>query len=352
MPSHETERKRCYEDRSRKMKIPPRLFLIGLLAVIAIIFVVLPAIQQEEIKREDIDQVLQQGDLKQSLLKIDQYLKSHPNDPEIILLKGKLLLESAPAQSMELLGKATEFPTTQESAQRVLAAVAMSKADYSTAEIYLHDLLEHSPDDEALLFSMAESLFHQKKFSAALSIIRVAIQKQPNRAESYLLMAEVLDELGRVIESVEPLKQALRISPENPVVHANLSYALFFSGDIKEARKHLSIALKKSPHNIALLVIKAKIQKEDGDVPSAVGTLRAILKASPQHEESRLLLAELYMFQNEPQAALELLEEIDGTKKTGHRTLILLSRAAWMAGETEKAKTYQAQIKLNLNKRN
>ncbi len=321
--------------------------MIGLLAVIAFVFVVLPAIHQKEIKPEDIEQIVQQGDLKQSLFKIDQYLKSHPNDPKIILLKGKLLLESDPRLAKEMLERATEFAITQESAQRVLAALAMSNADYSDAEAYLLDLLEHAPDDEALLFSMAESLFHQKKFSSALPFIRVATQNQPKRAESYLLEAEILDELGRVIESVEPLKQAARISPENPVVQANLAYALFFSGDLVGARMHLSIALKQSPHNIDLLVIKAKIQKEAGDIPFAVETLSDILKVSPQHEESRLLLAELLMFQNEPQAALKLLEEISTTNNPNHRTLILLSRAAWMAGETEKAKKYQAQIQLN-----
>lgn len=333
------------------MKISPRLFLLALVGVIATVFLVLPALNKNENNKAVIEQLLQQGDFKQSLVKVNQYLKEHPNDPEILFLKGKLLLESDPQEAKKVLIRAAEYPATQENAKRVLAAQAMTNTEYSTAETYLNDLLQQSPDDELLLLSMAETLFHQQKFHEALPVIRATIQKQPERVESFLLEAEILDELGRVIESVQPLQQAAMLSPNHPIVQANLAHALFFSGQLVDARKHLSIALKLSPQSIELLVIKAKLQKEDGEIPSAVGTLRNILEVSPKHLEGHLLLAELLLFQNEAKAALNLLEELETTKKTEHRTLMLLSRAAWMSGETEKAQAYQAQLQLNFKKR-
>lgn len=92
-------------------------------------------------------------------------------------------------------------------------------------------------------------------------------------------LAEALLKAGRTAESVEAIRRALAISPENTGYLALLGEAIDAGGDSDVAISELQRMIVANPTNLAAISLLAHAQARSGKVDAAVATLRAATAA-------------------------------------------------------------------------
>lgn len=94
-------------------------------------------------------------------------------------------------------------------------------------------------------------------------------------------LAEALLKAGRTAESVDAIRRALAISPENSAYLALLGEAIDAGGDSDVAISELQRMIVANPANLAAISLLAHAQARSGKVDAAVATLRAAATARP-----------------------------------------------------------------------
>jgi tetratricopeptide (TPR) repeat protein len=90
-------------------------------------------------------------------------------------------------------------------------------------------------------------------------------------------LAEALLKAGRTAESVDAIRRALSINPENNQYLALLGEAIDAGGDEKVAINELQRMIVANPTNLAAISLLAHAQARSGKVDEAVATLRAAI---------------------------------------------------------------------------
>jgi tetratricopeptide (TPR) repeat protein len=94
-------------------------------------------------------------------------------------------------------------------------------------------------------------------------------------------LAEALLKAGRTAESIDAIRRALAINPENNTYLALLGEAIDAGGDSDIAINELQRMIVANPTNLAAISLLAHAQARAGKVDAAVATLRAATAARP-----------------------------------------------------------------------
>ncbi len=78
------------------------------------------------------------------------------------------------------------------------------------------------------------------------------------------------------------LRQALRLSPDNPAILTNLSVALLQQGNRTDAREFAAKAFVADPRNVEALLVLADCHTHAGDLTSALEDYDRITATSPR----------------------------------------------------------------------
>jgi predicted Zn-dependent protease len=326
------------------MTMPRRRVLIPTLVLCGVaVWCVFAWRTPESSELERIEQQLEQGDPKSGIDALRAYLVRHPQDARANYLAGLQLARTNPRLATPYLQRVPRDAADRAAAVRLLAAIYLEARELDAAQEQLTELREHAPDDVAVSLGWVEFHLVSGEHTEALQEAYRAAALEPTRAQTHLLIAELLDELSRTAESVEPLRRAVELDPELFPARANLAYALQFIGDHQAALRELEWCLEREPNNAGLLLIQAEILRDEGDLPAAKQIIQQVLRAHRQDLKSSLLLAEILLFEDRPQEALALLEPLVFHHRDHHHLTTLLARAATLAGQTEKARIYQQQ---------
>ena len=94
----------------------------------------------------------------------------------------------------------------------------------------------------------------------------------------------------------------------------------------------------------ALRRVLAEVRRDQGDVDEALAEVRRALRGNPGDLSSRLLEAQLLIFQREYEAAYQALVPLSAEQPTHQRLLALLAQAAQLSGRGEDAARYREQL--------
>ena len=104
-----------------------------------------------------------------------------------------------------------------------------------------------NPTPELSARNLGLAYLEEKDHKQAAEWFRVAITRNKEYAECYVLLAESLKALGRADEALAQLETGLRKAPTDPAILVALGDALFAAGRFSEARTHLEAAAKADP---------------------------------------------------------------------------------------------------------
>ncbi len=190
----------------------------------------------------------------------------HPDDLRLMRLH---------AQALNRAGKANEGITILESAIEshaddpfvyIALAQTYSDADRGPQAVkVLQDAQAKFPQDNAIAFELGSVFDKQKKFADAEAAFRQVLTREPENAAALNYLGYMLAERGeRLDESVNYLKKALQIEPENGSFLDSLGWAYFKSERLDLAEDSLRKAADQLKGN-------SVIQDHYGDVLFKLG---------------------------------------------------------------------------------
>ena len=296
--------------------------------------------------RELAERAMDRGDLRTAERALLQHLTATPSDHSARLRLADLVHESDPLRALAHLRQIPEGSDQYLDAVRRIAGIYILANLHSEAEWLLKTVVAANEDDFGIQLSLAE-LYHGNRDRKALAVphARKAIELQPQRARSYLLLAEILDDLNQIDDMVEPLQQAIKLDPDLYEAHINLAYAALFVGNVELAESEAKWCLQRDADDVAARRFLASVAQERGQIDLAFREIRSALKLAPQDRNCRMLEAELLLFQRQAARAYERLKPLVKEHSDYRPFLALLVRAAAMTGHRDEARGYERQLR-------
>jgi tetratricopeptide (TPR) repeat protein len=325
----------------KKRSFPIRAALIALI-VACMAFVAYRAPEANRLKqaREDVVRGTRHSAIKNYLGYLDGAPEDHGTRLELAEFLKPFDSEIALEQLQKIPPSATQY---SEAIWHIAHIAAVDKKDV-LAEDALRKLDEILPKNAGVALSLAELYYRTERYSQSLPWVQQAARLQPERALTWLLIAEVLDHLKRPGEMLQPLRKAIELDSDLYPAHANLAYALQFSGNPKEAETEAQWCLDRRPEDIRVRRWLAMIFRDCGDHDEAMRQIKRAIAGSPTDVDCRIVEADLLLFRRDAEEAYKALMPLYRAHSNRRDYLSSLARAAAMSGRREEARRYQQKI--------
>jgi tetratricopeptide (TPR) repeat protein len=201
-------------------------------------------------------------------------LGDNPDDLHLMRLQAQALGRTGKAdQGIALLESAVTKHGDDPFAYIALAQ-AYSEADRGPQAVkVLQEAQARFPQDNSIAFELGSVYDKQKKFADAEAAFRQVLAREPDNAAALNYLGYMLAERGeRLDESVDYLKKAVQMEPENGSYLDSLGWAYFKSEKLELAEDHLRRAADSLKGN-------SVIQDHYGDVLFKLGRLNEAIAA-------------------------------------------------------------------------
>ncbi len=164
-------------------------------------------------------------------------------------------------------------------AQYQLGYMDLQAGDNAGAERQFRLTVDAVPDNAQAWIGLVAALGAESRFGEARKAAATALRLDPNKAATVdNLLGSSFYAAGRFEEAVAPLKEALRLSPQELQEHLLLGAALAKLGRNQEAASEWSAALKIDPNSKAALDGQAKSFIASGNYGSVIHNLRSMTR--------------------------------------------------------------------------
>gem|GEM_PF-493895 len=287
---------------------------------------------------------LKRGDQDAAISALRSHIQVDPDSTVAKLRLATLLKDSSPDDAIEYLGQIPPSDPKREYAVQQIAILSILHNKLSEAEHALLELATTRPESLGPRLSLAELYFKNQKPEAALPYALQAARIAPDRAQTFLLLSEIHDEMQHPEMMIEPLQEAISLQPNFYEARLNLAYAFHKTGDVAKAEEQAVWCLTVNNRDVAALRILASAARDQGHFEDAEKHLAAALGIEPDNLDCRILEADLLLYQRKPQAAYERLRELYDLQHNTVRYLGALARAAVSAGKREEARKLHQRV--------
>ena len=134
-------------------------------------------------------------------------------------------------------------------ATHLLGVISLQRGDLATAETLIAQALSGKPKDAAALNNLGTVFLRAKRLDAAREQFERAVKAQPGFVDAQSNLGNVLRQLGRVAESVAPLRRAFAGNAKSTAVANLLGASLIDTGDGRGAAAVFETAVKSRPRD-------------------------------------------------------------------------------------------------------
>lgn len=199
---------------------------------------------------QQASQLVLQYEWKEAIQLLEAGLGRHPDQLELLLQLGALLVRSGQvAKGERLLEQALEIQPGNSEALRSAADAQLRQGDLSSAIDLLRESLSQSGENVESHHSLARSLLAQGEIELALVHTRLAIDLNPLDPRFRLLYSFILEAQGGQNKAEEQLRLAYRLAPSDPGILFELSERRRRAGSPLHAQEYLEMAIKIDPEN-------------------------------------------------------------------------------------------------------
>lgn len=153
-----------------------------------------------------------------------------------------------------------------------------------------------------LYYDRGNALHRLQMDSLALKDFIKATTLNKTRAEYYSAVGDLMFENGDVTGSVDWLKTAVKLDPEDPKAHLKIAKMFLFNKDYKEAFQELNTVLRKDVYNPEAYFLKGMVYKDQKDTARAVSSFQTAIQVSPDFRDAYLQLAAISAARNDSTA--------------------------------------------------
>lgn len=284
---------------------------------------------------------LQLGAQEDALANLRRAAETAPDNLRITLSYARGLAASGYGpEARDLVKRILEQDHDNADAWATMAAVQRHLGDHAAELEAARRASALAPGDPALLLARANAEAANLQLAPAVTTLQQAAQLAPHNARILNNLGALLLRLNRNQEAVTTLQQALELQPGYPTATTNLATALHHGGRLTQARSVAEHAVSLNPGNTDARVELASILLALGDLTGAEAAYQAARQASPDNQRVIAGLAELRERQGQPQAGLQLLEDLLETRRASHDTRLVAASLARRTGRRDLALHY------------
>jgi tetratricopeptide (TPR) repeat protein len=190
----------------------------------------------------------------------------HPDDLRFARLEAQALRQSGKSdEAVSVLQEVVKLQSDKPAAYVALAQIYTDTNRGSEAVKVLQEAQTKFPTDTSISFELGAAFDKQKRFSDAESAFRDVIAREPDHAAALNYLGYMLAERGeRLDESVDYVKRALAIDPENGSFLDSLGWAYYKADKLDFALDYLHRAADQLKNN-------SVVQDHYGDVLFKLG---------------------------------------------------------------------------------
>jgi cellulose synthase operon protein C len=213
------------------------------------------------------------GRLDEAIDVLDRYKQSHPDDPSAYLLTAEFLKKRGQLEdaALELEYATRRIPEDPELAH-AFSRVLLEMDRLGPAVEVLEPFATHPEISSEALSFLADILYRKQSWEEALTALERYEETRPQDSQIPLRRGRIYLIGGQADRSVEWLKKAAAIDPENPPAFYSLGLARWALGDLTAALQAFSRAAELDPGNAAYQYHVGVIQIELEDFEGAIGT--------------------------------------------------------------------------------
>ena len=201
-------------------------------------------------------------------------------------------------QSATALKRADTISPLDREARFLLANSFLRLERRHWARAELEQLVRLHPEHEPYRLALARVHYHQQRFGAGVSELGQTIALTGGSVETYDLLGQCLEGLGRLGEASEAYRQAISLDDEGSAgtawPHFHLGSLLHDRGDLEPARESLELAASIDPGNAPVQLELGIVLRKAGELEESAGALEIAARHAPNDPAIQYALAGVY----------------------------------------------------------
>jgi len=230
---------------------------------------------QAEVDRRLALLAFNSGDMKEARQRFSELLSSGEGNEAAQLYLADIAARDGDPEGAIAAYRRLYDSSVALSARSRAAALLLDRNARTEALALLDDYAAEHPEDELdLTLAKARLLADHGEADAGLALLSSALERHPQHPSIEYDRAVILEQSGRVHESVETLEHMLHERPDDPTLQNALGYTLAdHTLELAHAETLIRRALTVMPDNPAALDSLGWVQFRQGDAKGATATL-------------------------------------------------------------------------------
>ena len=161
-----------------------------------------------------------------------------------------------------------------------IANIYYRTGNYAAAEVYFKRAVDISPFIEENRYRLAETLYQQHKWQAALAHVNVLLDKYSNSYDYLVIKGKIFMHCNDTVEALRSFRAAIRINPKRP---EGLTYAgavLMTFRAYERSEKLFKFALSFEPNNLLTYLRIVDVNLRRGHLNAATALTRHIVTSA------------------------------------------------------------------------
>jgi len=251
------------------------------------------------------------GDIENATILINKAQKLDPENAQLLVIKGKLLLSSNDKEGIRSLERAINIDP---------------------------DLI-----DVELLLAM--EYLRSDRVDEAKKIANAWLKSEKNKINGYLLQGVIFTKENKINEAKINFEKIKGIQPKNVAATYNLALLEMQQGNLNKATGYFMTTIELAPTHIEALLKLTKLSVKHNKVSDTVQFLSGVLENNPQNLSLKIALAQNLLNNNKVEQATSLLNTIERSNKLPSAYWILLGDSYLKLKKIERAiETFQQAL--------
>lgn len=191
-----------------------------------------------------------------------------------------------------------------------LSKVYLKQGSPLTAYAELMRTVDLAPSNQEARIELGNLLLAGNASDKAAEQANAVLSLNSNSADAYALLAAIAARKGDHATALTQIQKAISIDPNRAAFHTTLGMLQASDPSTSgQAEEQLRKAVTLDNKNVASHIVLGTMLQRKGDLPGAIEQMNAAIAADPHNIIARSSLADLYVRQNDPAKAEEVLRK-------------------------------------------
>lgn len=280
------------------------------------------------------------GELDKAREKANLVNRLAPDDLAVWVFEGALLLrEGKKADALVMADRVLAKEPAHVDASGLKASILATEKNFSEALAVLSRSIEAHPDDVGMRLLKIRLLGEQQQYPAVTQEFEALLAKFPTNRDYRFAFVDFLKNTNQMEAAEKVLRGVIAQSPDDVEVKLRL-VTLLEQRDPVVAETTLKDFIEKSPKEARFKLALAQIFKVKNKLDEEKTVLHQVIDLDAAGKEgmaAKVRLAEIALYQNDKEAATQLIEQVLGLDAGNYDALLLRAGMSLNAAKADAA---------------